>query len=698
MPKIVGQSNDGIIFIVGDPRSKQNLSKIRRHASKARRSDARAVTPPDVSKKSPISSAGTPKSQTFTDRSSPLPELERSYTPPARGSLNTFRLSSADGSRRTFSEHAVLRGCNPSLPRAEQATMIETLAGRYHLEGATPKSDLLGFERPTPNAWNRNSSPNFNRQDPSLLNDQQQESYPLPLRPTKRSKSFTTMGTAIGTWFENHPTMQAAATFDFDFDPHKRARLSSQENPRDSINKFLPIERSIEIPPLDLVYAASRQRSGTSILIRQHSSLDGLSATAEESQQRKRKSDALYTQWRIFAAPSRPLALSATHNSFEHVLLRTNAYYTSRFDSTWQPQIIRNSQALDSDGRIASLYESNLTIAALIEAGRPAFADLIIQRNMSVMEELLRSEHPRLYSVLSVMALDTTPSVLGQFHEKFVEAIVPLARKVLGDEHPCTILLQCDLPLETKARLLEAVQRRIHELHLATFGDVHQTYEGAFIVGRILAQLGQIGEALGVLAWLKPRWEGAHGMNSMLAVWILLDEAGIFLGAGRADVRTEMIISDALRRLKVLESNSRDLSGPERLQHLMGLTYLQVGAIRAIGKMHVMRKNYGAALESYRQAVNLGRDVFGPNAPSTQLAQGDYDRAIESGLELWTADYSPPEDVEEEIEIVETVLGKIARSKAAFGREARKVPVDKAPVYGLVPYENLKWREGVGAP
>ena len=699
MPKAVGKSNDGVTFIVGDPRSKQNLSKIRRHASKAPKSDTRAVTPPDISKRSPSSSTGTPNSQASADECSPLPETERIETPPAPGYLSTFRLPSADDSQRTFFEHAMLRGWNSSLPQVGQGAVIDTAAARYHLIEASSKSNLVASEQPIPSAWNGIPTPGPGRCTPSPPTSQHQESGVLPLRPVRRSMSFTTVGTSLGTWYEKHPSMQAAATFDHDFDPHKRARLSRRDDSGDTPDALLSEKRNSDLvlpqePPDGRTFQGSR----TSTLIRQRSSLDLLRPGADNSRLRKRKSALLHRQWRVGAAPSRPLALSATHTSFEHLLLRTDAYYTSRFESTWQPMIMRNSQALESDGRTAAFYECNLSIAALIEAGRPAFANLVIQRNLSVIEELLQSEQPRLYHMFSIMALDPTASVLGQFHRKFVKAIIPLAQKVLGNNHPCTMLLQChNLPSDTKARLREALQRRIHELHLATFGDVYLTHEGVFIGARVLAQLGQIEEALSVLAWLKPRFEGTHGMNSMLAVWVLLEQANICLGAGQADVRTELMLSDALRRLKVLEVSGRHLPENERSEHLKGLAHLQVGGLRALGRMHVMRKNYAAALESYRQAMNLGRERYGSDAPSTELAQGDLDRARASGIEPWTVHYAPPDETEEEIEMVETVLGEIVRSKAAFGREAVKVPVDKAPVYGLVPYEDSKWREGIGA-
>ena len=495
--------------------------------------------------------------------------------------------------------------------------------------------------------------------------------------------------------------MQAAATFDTKFDPHRRAKWVGEQNIRDSQREYQSGKCGVRLPslhdsllvPLLAVPSTESLQPVEAPPARTHPS------NADDAVVlRKRKSDVLHTQWRVGAAPCRPLALSPTYTSFEHILLRTDAYYTSRFDSVWQPQLQRHSQALDVDGRIALLYESNLTIAGLIEAGRPAFANLIIERNLSAMEGLLRSEHPRLYSVLSVMALDTTNSVLGQYHRQFSNAVIPLARNVLGEQHPCTLLLQCDVPQDLKARLREAVQKRIHELLLATFGDVHQTYEGAFIVSRILAQLGHADEALGMLAWIKPRWECQHGMNSMLAVWTLLDEAWIYLGAGDAGIRTEMIISDALRRMKIMASSGGNLSPTDKQKHEQGLAYQRVGGLRALGRMHSMRRNYGAALEVFRQAANMARGVLGSNAPPTQLAQGDLDRARDSGLGTWTADYRLSGDEEEEVEEITTMLGKLWRSKALFGQEAVKVPVDKAPTYGFVPYEDLGWREGLGSP
>ncbi|RMZ84793.1 hypothetical protein DV737_g974, partial [Chaetothyriales sp. CBS 132003] len=429
--------------------------------------------------------------------------------------------------------------------------------------------------------------------------------------------------------------------------------------------------------------------------LRLPSVLDLVSCARERRTQRERKALGLHPRRRLVVAPSPPLVLCSIQRNFEEVLLRTTAFYTSRFENKWGPMISRNSRVLDIDGRVGPLYDSSLTVAALIEAGRPGVANTIIQRNLSIMEDLFLSEHPALYNVLVVMALDASPSVFGQVNRHFTQAIAPIARKTLGSEHPYTQLLTCKFPSEMKAPLQEAVQSLLHQLSLTTFGDSHhQTCESFFICGRAFAHMGLIDEALDVLAWLRERWENQHGLNSMLAVYVLLDEASIYLGAGVADVRTEMSLSDAMRRIQILQAGAANLPNAERRKRVAGFTVLEVGALRAFGKLHILRRNFGAALESYRQAATLARDTFGADSPATHLAQGDLDHAHESRLSTWQIDYSPSPDAEK-VEVVPLILGDVARSRVPFGRDPVKVPIDKVPAYALLPYGDLKWREGL---
>ncbi|RMZ76010.1 hypothetical protein DV738_g5163, partial [Chaetothyriales sp. CBS 135597] len=631
-----------ITFIVGDARSKQNISRIRSHASRAPKFDPKA--PP----------ADNRSSRSHSQASS-------STSPPSR--------LSQPGRPDEACNAAILPWAPPThrdWPFASPGSTYQLPVREIRLcrdvsDGGQPDSDPSFFEI---DDQGKRKSRGLLTPDPDSL---------LPLTTSSSPASAT----------KKHSVMQVGAILDRDAGTPKRARHQAH--------------RASTFPPWSddggREQAHHRlQRAGAPL--RLPSVFDVVSHAPERRAQRDRKArSSLHPRTRLIASPSRPLILSPAERNFEQVLLRTTAFYTSRFDNKWGPMISQNKAALDLDGRAGSLYEAFLTTAALIEAGRPRFADMIIQRTLGVMEDLFLTEHPALYNILTVIALDPSPSVLGQIHRLFTRAIIPIARRTLGNEHPYTQLLTSQFSPEMTSSLREAVQLLLHELSITTFGDSHhQTCESFFICGRGFAHVGLIDEALDVLEWIKERWEGQHGMNSMLAVWVLLDQAGLYLAAGIADVRTEMILSDARRRLKILLANTSQLADGERQRRREGITNLDVGALRAFGKLHIIRRNFGAALESYRQAEALAREVFGVDSPATQLAQGDLDHAYESRLSAWQTDYSPGKE-EEKLETVPIILGDVARSRVPFGREPAKVVNDKVPVYGVVPYEDLVWRE-----
>ncbi|RMZ90290.1 hypothetical protein DV736_g2467, partial [Chaetothyriales sp. CBS 134916] len=640
MAQSVNKAKDShITFIVGDARSKQNISRIRSHASRAPKLDPKAATAHDASNQYHSQASSSP-------------------SPPARLNQRERRL-----------DHS-----NP-IPSSLAAARRDWRLSRPH----SAHQPLITEIRISPNG--SDDHPDTDHSSFDLDHEGKRESYEVV--DTDYLLPFATGGTSPDTWYTNYPATLVGAIVDGDFDAPKRARHSAHR-----VSSLIQSE-------VDSPEQSCHGLQQAAAPLRLPSVLDVVSHASERPTQRDRKARSLHPRRRLIVPPSQPLVFSSTQRNFEEVLLRTTAFYTSRFDSKWGPMISRNSRALDADGRTGPLYESFLTVATLIEAGRPRVADTIIQGNLSVMEDLFLTEHPALYNTLVVMALDTSPSVLGQIHRHFTRAIIPIARKVLGNEHPYTQLLTCKLPPEMKASLRQALQHLLHQLSLATFGDSHhQTCEPFFICGRVFAHMGLIDEAHDVLAWLKERWENQHGLNSMLAVWVLLDEASLYLGAGIADVHTEMFLSDAMRRLKILQASTSNLPNAESRRHRAGITNIEVGALRAFGKLHIIRRNYGAALESYRRAAALARDMFGVDSPATQLAQGDLDRAHQSRFDTWQIDYSPATD-EEQVEVVSVILGDVARSRVPFGREPIKVPIDKVPVYGVVPYEDLKWREGM---
>ncbi|RMD42707.1 hypothetical protein DV735_g2435, partial [Chaetothyriales sp. CBS 134920] len=638
MAQSVNKTKDNhITFIVGDARSKQNISRIRSHASRAPKFDSKAAPAENRSSRShsqASSSTSPPSRLSQPGRPEDPPSSILPWAPPHRD----WPLASP--------------GPTYQLP------VREIRLGQNGSDGQP------------------GTSPSFCEADKHGKRKSHELTYPgsiLPLTSTNDPASPT----------KRHSVMQVGAILDRDPNSPKRARHQAL--------------RASTFPPWSDADGReqSHQRSQQAAApLRLPSVFDLVAYASDRRNQRDSKTRGLDPRKRLILSPSRSLVLSTTDKNFEQVLLRTTAYYTSRFDNKWGPMISRDSRALDMDGRAGSLYESFLSAAALVEAGRPRFADIIIQRTLGVMQELFLAEHPALYNILAVIALDSSPSVLGQIHRLFTRAVIPTARRTLGNEHPYTQLLMSQFPPETAASLREAVQLLLHELSIANFGDAHhQTCESFFICGRGFAHGGLMDEALDVLEWIKERWEGQHGLNSMLAVWVLLDEAGLYLAAGIADVRTEMFLSDARRRLRILQANASQLPNGERQKRREGITNLEVGALRAFGKLHIIRRNFGAALESYRQAAALASEVFGVDSPATQLAQGDLDHAYESRLSAWQTDYSPGND-EEKVDIVPTILGDVARSRVPFGREPVQVVNDKVLVYGVVPYEALQWWEG----
>lgn len=134
-----------------------------------------------------------------------------------------------------------------------------------------------------------------------------------------------------------------------------------------------------------------------------------------------------------------------------------------------------------------------------------------------------------------------------------------------------------------------------------------------------------------MLERLTETWERVYSANSAVAITAICEQARVMLASGEAGVKVECLLGDALRRNDVLSSGQglqvRFIDAAEERLRESGLVFSRLAALRELGRMHVMRKNFGAAVHSLEQAVAIAEERLQPEASVRQLCVADLNAA-----------------------------------------------------------------------
>jgi hypothetical protein len=360
---------------------------------------------------------------------------------------------------------------------------------------------------------------------------------------------------------------------------------------------------------------------------------------ANVSKRRKATSSATpssHVSWRLGMTPSpRPMSLSKEDSQVEQILLQTSAFFWGQFESSWSARLReRGNTYFDKISGMERFAGSVTTAGGLLALGHVDTASSILGDVLPKLPELLVSQHPQvcwLLADLSLSASSDTP--LGRLRSQVKRIAASASLTTLGPSHPITKLLQLTFPAMADSRRLhlrELIQRKIHELHEALFEpNSYQSTGQYYYLGRVLAQIGQFEKARDILAEVVVMWEDMYGADHIMPITGLLELTRVHLSLNDASTDTEALLSEALRRTLTLEKAVASLD-PAFLDERMnakaaGLIHSRIGCLRTLGRLHVMRGNLETAMMQYTAAMTIGVEELGVHVPAVQLALADLD-------------------------------------------------------------------------
>lgn len=333
------------------------------------------------------------------------------------------------------------------------------------------------------------------------------------------------------------------------------------------------------------------------------------------------------SQWRIGQAPTAGLKESKEQTSYNRVLTAVSRYYQGNADGTWKVALRNNATEYDGKGLTEGLATSIIMASGLIAAGQASNATLILNRTLPLAEVLLLTQHPQVCYWLIELGMDTTQTVAGHVRRSVKAQIAPLACRVLGPDHPISILLTTPLTTEQQVRMRKEGQVVVHDSHMRTFGlHSYQSMVHQWFWARTTAAVGHFDEAMRMLQDLTEVWELYSTPNSAVAVSALIEHARIKVASGDVSVKVECMFSDALRRIDVINSSQRldSITDPAELRlREGGLIFSQLAALRALGRVHIMRWNLSAALLCFEQAVRIAEAGLAEKSSVRKLCETD---------------------------------------------------------------------------
>jgi hypothetical protein len=345
-------------------------------------------------------------------------------------------------------------------------------------------------------------------------------------------------------------------------------------------------------------------------------------------------------QWRIGQAPNAGLKHAKEQTNFNKVLAAVSRYYQGNADGVWKLSIHRNAVEYVGKGLTEAIGASVIMAAGLVAAGQVNDATMVLHRTLPLAEVMLLSQHPQVCFWLVEISMDTSHTVAGSVRRAIKAQFGPIAARLLGPDHPASVILQTPLTIDQQMELRKEGQKVAHDHHVRTFGTYsYQTMAHQWYWGRIAAAQGRFDEAVSLLQDLTQTWEQHYSTpNSVLVVTALVEQARVMVASGEASVRVECMLSDALRRMDVISSAQHShvplLDAAElRLSEGRGLIYSRLAALRALGRVHVMRWNLGAAVLYFQQAVQAAHAGLPEGSSARKLCEADLEAARMMDLE-----------------------------------------------------------------
>ena len=219
--------------------------------------------------------------------------------------------------------------------------------------------------------------------------------------------------------------------------------------------------------------------------------------------------------------------------------------------------------------------------------------------------------------------------MIGNLRAAVKDYLSTISEATLGQEHPISILLKTPLTTTQKSIIRTQAQQMVHEEHVKTFGPYSiQTMLQYWYWARLTGAHGHTEESLGMLERLRESWDMMYGANSSVAIIAVVEQARVMLAAGIASVKVECMLADALRRIDLLSADHSPQFQPiETGDRFLsrGLLFSRLAAHRVLGRVHILRSNFGAAIHSFEQAVAIAGVELDPESSVLQLCKADLD-------------------------------------------------------------------------
>jgi hypothetical protein len=389
--------------------------------------------------------------------------------------------------------------------------------------------------------------------------------------------------------------------------------------------------------------------SATSANIKRKRSPRPISPVPRTTKTNQRPGRKYENQWRVGQAPTAGLKNSKEQTNFDRVLAAVSHYYQGNADGTWKIALHHNAAEYDGKGLTEAIGSSVMMAAGLIAAGQAQNATQILNRTLPLAEVMLLSQHPQVCYWVTEVSMDTSQTVAGSVRRAVKAQFAPLACKLLGPDHPISLVLKTPLTTDQQVRMRREGQAVAHDYHVRTFGKYSfQTMAHQWFWGRITAASGQFDEAIRLLKELTQDWEQLYSTpNSAVAVSGLVEQARVMLASGDASIKVECLLSDALRRIDVICS-AQSLEKPildaaELRLRAGGLIFARLAALRALGRVHAMRLNLSAAMLYFEQAATIARAELTEQSSVRKLCETDLEVTRMMELEramgvLWVED------------------------------------------------------------
>ena len=593
MPKPNAAGKADLTFIVGNPRSRQNLSRIRAHASRATR---KTVDDLDV------------------------PRTSYTATPPSESS------HAHNDAPSIVSNDVNSKELQVPITRHRPWTPESSVADFDHLRQPEECVSSRGSDR-----------------EPSIGVTSDRASTPPDLVPRLATRRFSIQGSTLGTWWERYPEAESLALGLHSFDSHKRSRALEQEEHKsctleastETSTKNSQNQATTQLQPRAADPSASTRSATTEESPRRHDADENphgkkRSQMAKEPRAKRSAQQKMQSRWRVGSGLSKAVVLAPTHplTQFESILRQTTIYYDHSFDTIWEPLLRQNRLAFEKQSDFELFDESMLSAAALIEAGQVNKAAHLIMCIVEMLVHLMHQSHPEAYFIFLILSLQTNRTAIAQLRSQLREHLLPVAERVLGPDHPITQILQLHIPIAARGQLQTAVLRKIREFNHRKFGEAsQQTTAIDFHSARALSDLGNTEDALTIISSAIRDCERYLGLNALGGIYLLIEKAAILMEQSPPDTSMlpELHLSDIIRRLQVITQEIAKMpeESVEAQKMELAVVHAKIATLRMLGRLHGLRKNYGAAVQVFSQVLQYATMMLGGDAVPTHLAQAD---------------------------------------------------------------------------